>query len=101
LDDDETPAIMLLEDIARLFELGKGANMFSREIIEDLQVMEERPWPEFNKGKPINQRGLAQLLKPFGIEPTTVARPGWDGRAKGYKLSMFRQVFKRYLSQEE
>ena len=34
--------------------------------------MEDRPWPEFRRGKPISQVQLARLLKPFGIKSKAI-----------------------------
>src|SRR5437588_712897 len=60
--------------------------------------MEERPWAEWRKGKPITPPQLASLLKPFGIEPRTI-RFGEGGKssAKGYLREQFEDAFARYL----
>jgi hypothetical protein len=52
---------------------------------------------EFNRGKPITKAGLARLLKPFRILPTTI-RLDVNHTAKGYYLSAFQDAFTRYLS---
>jgi len=60
--------------------------------------MEDRPWNEVNRGKPITQNWLARHLRRFGIHPTTL-RIG-EGRAKGYQQTDFADAFDRYLSDQ-
>ena len=64
--------------------------------------MEEAPWAAINRGEHLNPRGLARMLKPFGIisanlkisrDPVT----GHDVVAKGYKQETFIDAWVRYL----
>src|SRR5204862_2687221 len=58
--------ILLLTDIRQLFT---GERMFSKDLIDQLEQMKERPWPEVRRGgKPINERWLARSLGAFGIK---------------------------------
>lgn len=58
--------------------------------------MEERPWPEWRRGRTITPRQLASLLGRFGITPRTVKFP--DGTtAKGYHRDWFSEAWARYL----
>jgi putative DNA primase/helicase len=109
-EDDDEPGILLLTDLRRMFEqqqavrgtdllLAKPAasvNLASKDIIAELKEMEDRPWPEWKRGVPISERGVAKLLKPFGVEPRQV-RIGGSDRVKGYSLKQFTHVFRRYL----
>jgi putative DNA primase/helicase len=83
---------MLLADIQGLF---KTDRMFSRELIERLSGMTERPWPEVNRGKPITERWLARNLGVFGIHPKQL-RIGEDN-GRGYELADLVEAFERYL----
>ena len=56
--------------------------------------MEDKPWPEWSKGKPITQNAIARLLKPFHIMPGTTHI---GGTPKGYYLKAFSDAFRRYL----
>lgn len=94
-DDDETPAILLLEDLELLFEREKGHNLSSDTIVQALCSMEDRPCPEFERGQPITARGVARLLKPFNIQPKTVNVRGKT--AKGYQMKQFKWAWERYL----
>ena len=57
--------------------------------------MENRPWPDFGRGKPITASGVARLLKPFGVRPKSI-RTG-TGTQKGYEMADFEDAFARYL----
>jgi len=93
----ESWGVMLLEDIRKLFAERGTDRLTSKEIVEKLVAMEERPWPEYGRsGKPITTRKVAHLLRKFEIAPGTVRISG--GTAKGYKLGTFEEAFKRYLS---
>src|SRR5262249_9210737 len=56
---------------------------------------ETAPWATYNKGKPISQRQVAGLLKPYGIKPKTI-RLDDGGTPKGYMLEWFADVFSRF-----
>jgi uncharacterized protein DUF3631 len=87
---------MLLEDIQRTF-IDRGADRLpSAEMAEALSKMEDRPWPEWQQGKPITPRQIAKLLGPFGVAPASI-RTGSD-TAKGYKLEEFTDLFVRYVT---
>ena len=64
-------------------------------ILPALVTMEDRPWSEWSRGKPLSPRGLATLLKSFGIAPSTIRLDG-DATPKGYKRAAFEPVWKRY-----
>jgi uncharacterized protein DUF3631 len=93
---EQTTGIMLLEDIQRTF-IDRGADRLpSAEMAEALSKMEDRPWPEWQQGKPITPRQIAKLLGPFGVAPASI-RTGSD-TAKGYKLEEFTDLFVRYVT---
>ena len=64
-------------------------------ILPALVTMEDRPWSEWSRGKPLSPRGLATLLKSFGIAPSTI-RVNGGATPKGYKRAAFEPVWKRY-----
>lgn len=93
--EDEAAAVMLLEDIRNFFKEKNTERLPSANIVEKLIAMEERPWPEWRRGKPLTTRQLARLLKPFGIRPKTF-RDGYETH-KGYLKGDFNDAFSRYL----
>jgi hypothetical protein len=94
--DTESIRTMLLADIKELFDRLDTDRLASSRICEELALMEERPWPEFSRGKPITVRQIARQLGPLGISPGTIRLD--DGATpKGYKLGSFKNAFARYL----
>jgi putative DNA primase/helicase len=94
--EDDSLRTVLLEDIQNIFESESPLpRMRSQDLVDALNEMKDRPWPELNKGKPITQNKLARLLKPFGIKPTTIRFP--DKTQKGYELDSFKDAFLRYI----
>jgi putative DNA primase/helicase len=98
--------VMLLTDIRQVFagEWPPPAEnqrplpverIFSKELVQLLGEMEERPWAEAQRGKPMNERWMARQLAHFDIHSKTL-RIG-DKRAKGYESSHFTRAFERYV----
>jgi hypothetical protein len=95
-DDDEV-GMMLLADVRDIFTALDRDRMPTSTLIENLTALLERPWLDYDRhGKALNARGLAALLKPFGV----VSRNIRDGLGvyKGYDLGDLEPVFDRYLS---
>jgi len=68
--DADGVRVLLLEDIKKLFAAkGEPEHLLTRDILKKLVAMEERPWPEWSKGKPMTPRALALLLEPFEVRP--------------------------------
>lgn len=93
--EDQTAAVMLLEDIREYFEV-HGERIPSSDLVAHLVGMEGRPWPEWCKGLPITPRQVARLLRPLGIFPTTIRDS--EDPLKGYKKESFVDAFSRYLA---
>jgi hypothetical protein len=73
--------------------------MFSKDLVEALADLKERPWPEICRGqKPITERWLARNLAAFDIQPK-LFRIGEDKPARGYALADFEDVFARYVGE--
>ena len=84
--------IRLLADVRKVF--GSADQMTSREIIRDLLDLEEAPWGDL-KGKPLDERGLANRLRAYGVKSKTI-RLG-TATAKGYRREDLHDVWLRYL----
>lgn len=100
-DSDVSIRIALLQDIKRLFKEGGGTEFFypSQKMCDELSNFEEQPWSEFNRGRPITPRNLAQLLKHFKITPVK-ENIGLTSQ-RGYKSGQFKEIFLRYLPNEQ
>jgi hypothetical protein len=87
--------VLLLIGLKSIFPEGRDAKMGSRDLCNHLAEIEESPWAEWSKGKPITQARLARLLRPFKIRPGTI-RSG-EATEKGYLRKSFEDAWKRYL----
>jgi hypothetical protein len=70
--------------------------MSSADLVAALVADPERPWAEWARGRPLTQRQLARLLKPFCIISQTVHTPGFKD-AKGYRRIDFQEAWSAYL----
>src|SRR5262249_55439103 len=71
---------------------GEADAIRSADLVAKLTADPERPWAEWKRGKPLTQKQLAGLLRPFGIISETVSIPGLAD-AKGYKRVRFEEAW--------
>jgi hypothetical protein len=91
---DDSIGERLLADLHGIFE---GYDFLpTQKILEQLHAIEGALWAEYRTGKPITARGLADLLKPFGIESEKRRHQGQAG-LRGYSREAFRDAWERYL----
>lgn len=98
-EDETTAGLLLLADLRRVFTEQEVEQIRSDTLMEWLATLEERPWPAYGRAhKPITQRQMAILLRPFGI----LSKNLWINEAvkvkKGYRLADCLESFARYLS---
>jgi hypothetical protein len=87
--------VELLHDIKRAFDATMQNVIFTKTLIAQLTADEERPWAIYGRtGKPITDRKIAELLRPFSIISGTV-RIG-ETTNKGYKLTDFEEAWQRW-----
>lgn len=98
-DEDTDTKTLLLEDIRSYFmTIDEKKQVESKDIVEYLLTLEERPWAEWRKGKGFTVNALASLLRGFSVRPKSI-RFGFR-TAKGYVVDDFNEVFSRYLLKE-
>lgn len=85
--------VRLLADLRQVF--GDADRMSSDGMLKALHAIEEAPWCDL-RGKPLDARGLAQRLKPYGIASKQV-RIGL-ATLKGYERADLVDAWLRYLS---
>jgi hypothetical protein len=91
---DEIPEqTRLLADIRRAFN--REQSVFTKDLLEKLNGLEESPWGAKRRGEGLDSRGLSRMLRPFKIRPRTIGS-GADS-AKGYRFDQFVDAFARYL----
>jgi putative DNA primase/helicase len=93
--EEDNASVMLLTDLHGVFSTQQVDRVSSRDLAHELGCLDERPWPEWAKGKPITVLGIAKLLRPFGIKPKTIR---FDADTfKGYLRADCEETFARYL----
>jgi hypothetical protein len=95
--DQDSMRTALLNDIRAYFRSKGSDRASSDDLVNYLVALDDRPWSEMNRGKPMTKATLARLLKPFEIFPDTI-RLDATRTAKGYHCSAFEDAFARYLS---
>lgn len=91
-DEPQSAGVLLLRDLAEVFESKRAERMGSTDLVTALCALEESPWAEWRGGRAISTRGIAKLLKPYGIEPRR------DMSQRFYRRTDFEDAFGRYLS---
>jgi putative DNA primase/helicase len=95
--NDDDLGVEILKDIAAVFARRNVDAVFTKILLPELVADMERPWGAYGKDrKPITDRQVARLLKPFGIISKTV-RVG-EATAKGYERVWFDEAFAAYVS---
>jgi Protein of unknown function (DUF3631) len=91
-DAEPSLGLRLLGDLRAVF--GEAGEMSSKAILADLVEMEEAPWANL-RGRPLDERGLAQRLKQYGIRSKVM----WLGakQARGYSRADLHDAWARYL----
>jgi len=69
--------------------------LFTEDIIAALTAMDEAPWADL-RGKPLDARGLSNLLAKYQVKPRTV-RVG-DRTSKGYARADLLDPWSRYVT---
>jgi hypothetical protein len=87
--------VELLADIRRAF--GDDNALRSVDLVAKLVADPERPWVEWQRGKPLSPKQLGSLLAPFRITSETVRIAGLAD-AKGYQRSRFEELWEVYLA---
>lgn len=93
---DDSVAVMLLADIRQFFEDSGEDRALTANLVDYLTGIEERPWSDWRRGKPLTANQLARLLAPFKIKPAVIRVGAHTPR--GYTLDAFEDAFTRYLT---
>jgi hypothetical protein len=95
--DNAFPADHATRKAERAGRPADGPRLFTKQLLDGLHAVEERPWVAWGKAKkPLTDTGLAKLLRPFGVHSTNV-RSEHDAVGKGYYLRAFKDAFARYV----
>jgi Protein of unknown function (DUF3631) len=91
-DSEPSFGIKLLTDIKTVFV--DTISTPTKVLLHRLAELEESPWADI-RGKPLDERGLAQRLRQYGIKSRQI-RVG-DTTLKGYRREDFVDGWKRYV----
>ncbi|MFM1816426.1 MAG: hypothetical protein RLZ98_3121 [Pseudomonadota bacterium] len=83
----------LLADIRKVFDSGGFDEIGSKGLSAKLNSDEQSVWRTQREGRGLSTRGIAQLLRPFGISP----RKQRDHNV--YRRADFEEAWERYLTQ--
>ena len=95
IGDEPSAGVMLLSDIIEAFEDRGTDRLSSADIVQGLNDMDDRPWPEWRRGKPMTQNSVSKLLKPFGIAPKKIRFH--NDTARGYDRADIQEACRRYV----
>ena len=96
-DEDEL-RVLLSADLRAVFGLLRRTDgeIPTADLLRELHAREESPWKKLDKkGEPLDARGLARLMRSFGVKSKKIrvgAETPW-----GYVVSAFADPFERYL----
>lgn len=91
-DVEPSLGIRLLTDLRVVFE--NADELSSKSILHALNALEESPWGDL-RGKPLDERGLANRLKQYGVKSRTIRIGG--STPKGYRRVDLFEAWGRYL----
>ncbi len=94
------PIASLLLDIFCLFTLSQQTSLFTRELLDALNVRAaDRPWSLSLRGGKVTDIWLSRQLRSFDIRPRSI----WRGQAcaKGYVEEDFHDTFRRYITKSD
>ena len=95
----EERGVEVLAGIRAEFDACAKPAITTKTLIKALCTDDEKPWATYDKGRPITDRLLAKLLKPFEIVSETVqTSETGEAKAKGYRRAHFEDAFSRYLT---
>jgi hypothetical protein len=92
-----TSGVELLQHILEAF--GEEDRIWTDPLLKTLINRDESPWAEEGRNPALSSRGLANLLRPYGIKSRTV-RIG-ELTNKGYLAADFVDAWNRYLDPSE
>jgi Protein of unknown function (DUF3631) len=78
-------AISLQNDVRRIFIQRQAERLPSQDIVGELARLTDRPWADWNGGKPITAIQLARMLSELGVRPKVLRHRPREVR-RGYRL---------------
>jgi hypothetical protein len=95
--DERSRGLQLLGDVRSVW--GKRGDLFTVELLDELNKLEESPWGGWRNGQGLDARGLARMLRPYEARPGDVHRGA--EHVKGYQRADLEDAWTRYLPPDE
>jgi hypothetical protein len=92
-DREPSLGIRLLADLRTVF--GDREAMATSDILAELLRLDEAPWADL-KGRPLNDRGLANRLRRYEVKSGNIRLDG-GAVLKGYRAADLHEAWRRYL----
>jgi hypothetical protein len=93
-EDEDAHGVLLLKALKPLF--GEAEALPTETVVKELNENEELPFGGYRKGAGIDSRGLARLLKPFGIRPKVIRAE--EKTPRGYRRDQLTDAWNRYCA---
>jgi hypothetical protein len=87
--------VTLLRDLDALFEERRAEFLLSEEMVAGLKALPERPWVEWNHGRGLSAKALAEELAEFGIKSAPKRNAG---NRRGYYHSAISTALAAYVA---
>lgn len=91
--------VQVLADILDFFSVTSCQRLSTDEILGYLNLLEERPWSQWNDGRPMTARTLARLLRRTGVYSRS-QRHDSGKRGRGYDAKDFETQWQCWLPQD-
>tara|TARA_Y100000588_G_C13988732_1_gene810490 strand:- start:189 stop:827 length:639 start_codon:yes stop_codon:yes gene_type:complete len=96
--DVELVGNQLLVHVRQYFDENGRDRVFSSDLCDWLNGLEDGGYSSWNHGKGVTQKRLAKELRHYDISPDSIR--GDSGIKKGYRKDWFKDAFERYLDTE-
>jgi hypothetical protein len=94
-DERDDSRSELLRDIRTVLGRHRPAFIGTRDLLDELLLDPLRRWRTWRGGSPLTEKGLASMLREFGVRPIVKQTDGHQRR--GYDVSRLEELFERYL----
>ncbi len=97
--EDETAGAMLLADLRSILKERRIERVSTADLVDMLIGLEDRPWKEWRRGRPLTSVTISRLLEPYQIKPKQMKLGG--RKVRGYSATDFQDAFNRYGSSQD
>lgn len=93
--EDNSLGVRLLGDVRAIFDERRRDRLSTADIVAVLIGDEGAPWGDL-RGKPLDARALARMLRKYGVKPRLMRMGEGDTPGRGYRRADFEDAWSRY-----